>query len=203
LPTNRRIVDEDGIDFYPTPTWCVEALLDNEKFAIKNGGNNAMVWEPACGDGAISEVLIKNGYSVFSSDIIDHGYNKLDVLEDFLNWPLDDNCCADIITNPPYHIANDFVLKALELKPNKIAFLMRLAFLEGQERHESIFSVHPPARVLVFSERITMYKKYAADKSGSGTTAYAWFIWDQSHTGPTEIKWLNGYKPKKQKASKK
>ena len=34
-------------DFYPTPLIAIEALLDHENF-------DGDIWEPACGDGAIS-----------------------------------------------------------------------------------------------------------------------------------------------------
>ncbi len=71
---------------------------------------------------------------------------------------------------------------------------MRLAFLEGANRANVIFHRTPPARVWVFSERITFYMK-GAEVAGSGTTAYAWFVWDKDHSGPTELAWFKpGYK---------
>lgn len=77
-----------------------------------------------------------------------------------------------------------------------MALLLRLAFLEGANRCRTIYRPHPPSRVWVFSERITFYPK-GAQHAGSGTTAYAWFVWDKSHTGPTELAWLPpGYKAK-------
>jgi hypothetical protein len=72
--------------------------------------------------------------------------------------------------------------------------LLRLAFLEGANRANTIFARIPPARVWVFSERITFYPK-GVDPKGSGTTAYAWFVWDKDATGSTELKWFKpGYK---------
>jgi hypothetical protein len=69
-----------------------------------------------------------------------------------------------------------------------------LAFLEGANRANTIFLKSPPARVWVFSERITFYMK-DAERAGSGTTAYAWFVWDKDASGPTELRWLKpGYK---------
>ena len=32
------------------------------------------IYEPCCGQGHISKVLIENGYNVFSSDLVDRGY---------------------------------------------------------------------------------------------------------------------------------
>lgn len=187
MVTNRRVVEDDKQDFYPTPEWCVKALLDNEEFESE-------VWEPACGDGAISETIrkLRPNLSVFSTDLYDHGYGIPN--QDFLEH--DGLMFKNIITNPPYNIANEFTLKALASSTKKVALLVRLAFLEGQERYRTVFEPYPPARVWVFSERITMYKKYAKDKKGSGTTAYCWVVWDTDHVGPTETKWLKPiYKP--------
>ena len=100
----------------------------------------------------------------------------------------------NIITNPPFHSAEGFVARALDLAQLKFAFLLRLAFLEGAGRTRTIFHKFPPAHVWVFSERITFYPKGAA-VAGSGTTAYAWFVWDKSHRSGTELRWFRpGYK---------
>ena len=42
---------------------------------------------------------------------------------------------------------------------------------------------------LFFSERITFYLDRAVLK-GTGTTAYAWFIWDKDAPSRTEMRWL-------------
>ena len=56
-------------DFYATPSWAVESLLQVEKFPD-------LIWEPACGDGAISKVLRTHGHEVLSTDLIDRGYGQ-------------------------------------------------------------------------------------------------------------------------------
>ena len=77
---------------------------------------------------------------------------------------------------------------------NKFALLLRLAFLEGANRANTIFTRVPPSRGWVFSERITFYPKGAVMK-GTGTTAYAWFVWDKDAPGRTELKWFKpGYR---------
>lgn len=183
-PTLKRIADLDGPDFYPTPSWATQVLIDSERFVGK-------VWEPACGDGSMSEVFIGNGFEVESSDLHDRGYGEPGI--DFtLQSRLEDN----IITNPPFHSAEEFVHAGISQCRHKFALLLRLAFLESAGRQRTIFSVHPPSTVWVFSERITFYPKGAVRK-GSGTTAYAWFVWDKQYYGPTQLKWLPvGYKQK-------
>ncbi|EJN08386.1 hypothetical protein PMI42_07261 [Bradyrhizobium sp. YR681] len=181
-PTAKRRADLAGPDFFPTPAWATHALIDNEKF-------DSDIWECACGDGAMSRVLEQTGLPVFSSDLYDRGFGKTGV--DFLGSK---RRASNIVTNPPYNSAEAFVRAGVERADKKFALLLRLAFLEGANRANTIFKVTPPARVHVFSERITFYMKDATAK-GSGTTAYAWFVWDKQASNKTELRWLSpGYK---------
>ena len=183
-PTTKRNADLKGGDFYPTPAWATHALLRNETFT----GN---VWECACGDGSMSEVLKDYFSDVYSSDLHDRGYG--DSGQDFLTTS---KKYDNIITNPPYNSAEGFVRQGVSSSNSKFALLLRLAFLEGANRSNTIFSEMPPSRVWVFSERITFYQT-GAKKKGSGTTAYAWFVWDKCHLGETELKWIKpGFKKK-------
>jgi len=180
-PTVKRFADLDGPDFYPTPAWATHALIDNEKF-------QGDIWESACGNGAMSDVLVNASGPVRSSDLYDRGFGEAGV--DFLSTT---ERAANIVTNPPYNAAEGFVKTCLASANHKFALLLRLAFLEGANRQRTIFSITPPSRVWVFSERITFYPA-GAERKGSGTTAYAWFVWDKEASG-TEIKWFEpGYK---------
>jgi hypothetical protein len=170
--------------FFPTPRWATYALADNEKFI-------GDIWEPACGDGAISKVFEAAGAKVFSSDLFDRGYGAAGL--DFLK---PSRSAQNIITNPPYNCAEGFVASGLKCAERKLALLLRLAFLEGAKRANTIFAKTPPSRVWVFSERITFYPKGVVP-NGSGTTAYAWFVWDKDALGSTELCWFKpGYKAK-------
>lgn len=181
-PTIKRSADLDGPDFFPTPRWATFALIDNEKFT-------GDIWESACGDGAMSVVLEETGCRVRSTDLYKRGFGEAG--HDFLNAK---KRAGNIVTNPPYNCAEGFVARGIELADRKFALLLRLAFLEGANRARTIFDRFPPSRVWVFSERITFYMK-GATKGGSGTTAYAWFVWDKDASGRTELKWFKpGYK---------
>jgi hypothetical protein len=180
-PTIKRFADLDGPDFFPTPAWATYALIDNEKFS-------GDIWESACGDGAMSRVLDKTGRRVLSSDLHNRGFGEAGI--DFLNAQ---RRADNIVTNPPYNSAEGFVAAGVQKAKQKFALLLRLAFLEGANRANTIFARNPPSRVWVFSERITFYPSGAVQK-GTGTTAYAWFVWDKSASG-TELKWFKpGYK---------
>ena len=159
-------------------------MIDNEKFSGE-------IWECACGDGSMSRVLEQTAQPVRSSDLYDRGYGEAGV--DFLHAT---RTADNIVTNPPYNCAEGFVASGFRLAKRKFAMLLRLAFLEGANRASTIFSKMPPARVWVFSERITFYPSGVEPKS-SGTTAYAWFVWDQEAEGPRpDLRWLLGYKAK-------
>jgi len=150
-----------------------------------NGG----IWECACGDGAMLKVLGSKGNDVFSSDLYDREYGEAG-----LNFLASERPADNIFTNPPYNSAQQFVEKGVELANNKLALLLRLAFLEGGHRAKTIFTDCPPSRVWVFSERITFYPRGVKVK-GSGATAYAWFVWGNSHKGETNLNWIKpGFK---------
>ena len=181
-PTLKRFADLEGPDFFPTPRWATFALIDNERF-------EGEIWECACGDGAMSRVLEETGQPVHSSDLYDRGFGEIGV--DFLQAS---RSTDNILTNPPYNSAEGFVAIGTSLAKRKFALLLRLAFLEGANRAKTIFTQVPPSRVWVFSERITFYPA-GAQRKGSGTTAYAWFVWDKDAPNGTELHWFKpGYK---------
>lgn len=181
-PTIKRFADLNGPDFFPTPAWATHALVDNEKFV-------GDIWECACGDGSMSSVLETSNQKVVSSDLFDRGFGEAGI--DFLDTR---RKAQNIVTNPPYNAAEGFVKAGLKKAEKKFCLLLRLAFLEGANRQRTIFTAAAPSRVWVFSERITFYPAGAVQK-GSGTTAYAWFVWDKEAPSITELKWLKpGYK---------
>lgn len=181
-PTAKRFADLDGPDFFPTPAWATRALIDNEKF-------EGEIWDPACGDGAMARVLEATGCPIIATDLHDRGYGVGGY--DFLRPT---RTADNIVTNPPYNCAEGFVTSGVKHARRKFALLLRLAFLEGANRAKTIFTDCPPARVWVFSERITFYPS-GVDPKGSGTTAYAWFVWDKNAPNRTELRWLKpGYK---------
>ncbi len=181
-PTLKRFADLDGPDFFPTPAWATFALIDNE--SLKGD-----VWECACGDGAMSRVLAETGRTIASTDLYERGYGEAG--HDFLKPT---RSADNIITNPPYNAAEGFVVSGMKHARRKFALLLRLAFLEGANRARTIFTECPPSRVWVFSERITFYPT-GVERKGTGTTAYAWFVWDKDAPSGTELKWFKpGYR---------
>ena len=102
--SNHSQKERQSEDYYATDPKAAELLCDVEKFSGK-------IWEPACGEGHLSEVFRKRGYEVRSTDLIDRGYGEQ---KDFLFFN-DEDWDGNIVTNPPYRLANEFVYKALEV----------------------------------------------------------------------------------------
>ena len=166
-------------DFYPTPPEGTRALLTVESF---DGG----IWEPACGDGAISKELIAAGHAVQSTDLIDRGYGLggVDFLLDY------QTTVPNIVTNPPFKHAEEFARHALARSTRKVCMLARLAWLEGKSRG-TFFQSSPLARVWVFSGRLHMQRSRQAVKTDAGgMIAFAWFVWEHGHQGPPHLGWL-------------
>lgn len=182
ISKNKKNGERERNDYYATDPKSVEALLKLESF-------NHYIWEPACGAGHISKVLEKAGYDVISSDLIYRGYGEKESL-DFLEYK--DQIEDDIITNPPYSLAQEFVEKSLEItKPGaKIAMLLKIQFLEGKARAK-LFKKYPPKVIYVFSERQVCAKNGEFEKIKGSAVCYAWFIWEKGFKGDPAIKWIN------------
>lgn len=168
-------------DFYATPAPSTAALLRVEKF-------DGAIWEPACGDGAISKVLQAHGHDVLSTDLVDRGYGDRGI--DFLmEWQAR---APNVVTNPPFKLASQFVRRALSLTTGKVAMLLKVGFLEGVERSD-LYDIEPFARLWVFRRRQTFLKggnQSVTMNGAGGMIAYGWFVWDRSHTGKPTLGWI-------------
>ncbi len=159
-------------DFYPTPPSAVHQILSFEKFT-------GDVWEPACGDGAISKVLEQHNYTVISTDLIDRGYGKGGM--DFLR---SSQTADNIMTNPPFALGNKFIHHAITHARHKVVFLLRLSYLSSKTR-KKFFTKSPGlpfARVYIHSARIPFGPSTMMD--------FCWLVWDADHVGAPTIHWI-------------
>ncbi len=99
---------------------------------------------------------------------------------------------GSIITNPPYNLATEFILKALDCisKGHHVYMFLKLTALEGQKRYTSIYSKYPPKKIYVFTKRLFCGKKGEFERQQSSAIAYAWFIWEKGYTGLPAIDWI-------------
>jgi hypothetical protein len=184
--SNHTDEDRQNEDYYATDPKAAELLLKLESFSPK-------IWEPACGEGHLSKIFEKEGYLVRSSDLINRGYGETGF--DFLGMYNTVSWDGDIITNPPYKYAQEFIEKSLQVIPEgkKVAMFLRLQFMEGKAR-KNLFIKHPPKTIYVSSSRILCAKNADFKRmiaGGGSAVAYAWYVWEKGFTGTTQIKWFN------------
>lgn len=171
-------------DYYATDPKAAELLLELENFSDN-------IWECASGEGHLANVFKSAGYNVKCSDLVDRTGNT--EIIDFLKFK--GTFDGDVITNPPYKYAKEFVEKAIEsvTDGHKVAMFLKLQFLEGKGRRE-FFDKYPPKMVYVSSSRIMCAKNGDFDgikESGGSAVAYCWYIWEKGYSGDTIIKWFN------------
>ena len=136
--SNHTDADRQREDYYATEPKATEWLCKLERF-------DGRILEPSCGEGHMSRVLEAAGYEVVSRDLVDRGYGEVaDFLAiDNLEWD------GNIVTNPPYKYAQEFVEKALSIIPKgkKVAMFLKLTFLEGKARRTLFRSTPPHSRL--------------------------------------------------------
>lgn len=180
LGASNHFGDREVDDYYATEPKATILLLEKEDFSEN-------ILEPACGQGHISEVLKATGFNVVSKDLIDRGYGEVG---DFFHLTSFD---GDIITNPPYKLALEFVEHALNIIPTgkKVAMFLRIQFLESQRRGD-FFKRNPPKNVYVASKRLNCAKGGDFDTYAKASAlCYAWFVWEKGYSGPTILDWIN------------
>ena len=176
-----RTATREPNDYYATDPRAMEDLLKYETF-------HPDIWEPACGEGNLSEVLKEHGYNVYSTDLVDRGYQSdlLDFLKTDKKWN------GDIITNPPFKYTTEFVLRGLDALQNgrKLALFLKINYLSGQRRYKEIYSKVPPYRVYVFSGRRACSRNNRPEGYKHGAMDYCWMIWEKGMIGATDLKWI-------------
>ncbi|PHQ71755.1 MAG: methyltransferase [Sneathiella sp.] len=165
----RRIEPHDSLDDYPTPPWATRALCE-----FLGDTSELVCREPAANRGHMVRPLQEAFKEVHPSDIYDYGagYPVHDYLfgkrkMDFADWT---------ITNPPFRLAKEFILKAQECSEHGVAMIVRTAFLEGIDRYNTLFKYIQPSDILQFTERVVMHRGKLTAK-GSTATAYCWLVW--------------------------
>lgn len=184
--SNHTDKEREENDYYATEPRAIDLLLEKEKFSHH-------VWECACGQGHLSNRLEEFGYKVFNSDLILRGGCNDAHQIDFLAYkPENGRNDMDIITNPPYKYAKEFVEHALEISMEsvKVAMFLKLTFLESTGRRK-MFEKYPPKKVYVASGRLKCAKNGNFDSIGGSAAAYAWFVWEKGFKGKPTIEWIN------------
>lgn len=169
-------------DFYPTPPDVTVALLQFLNL------EPSIVWEPACGNGAMSRVIEGFGHTVISTDLRESGYGEGGL--DFLNaTPYQ---CDAIITNPPFNISEAFIRKALSVAPI-VAMVLKSQYWHAASRKQ-LFDDCPPAWILPLTWRPDfLFDTRASGEKSAPTMDCIWAVWS---VGDTDTKFRPLKRPK-------
>ena len=171
------IQQRESNDFYATPPLAAKQLLSFDTFSN--------VWEMACGQGHIAEVLNDANILSKASDLIDRGYGEI---IDFLTY--DGTWEGDLITNPPYRYTNEFIIKSMQLLhfQRKLALFLPIRYLASESRAK-LYKAYPPFKIWVNAYRLSCGIN---GKFGDhGAVDYAWFIWHKDFNDETKLGWFN------------
>ncbi|MGD9714745.1 MAG: SAM-dependent methyltransferase [Thermomicrobiales bacterium] len=134
----------------------------------------------------MARVLAEYFASVQAADAYHYGYAPV---RDFLTYPYETNAVDWVITNPPFRLAEEFVLRALRVARRGVAILARTVFLESVGRYEAIFLERPPSKFAQFVERVPMVKG-RLDPKATTATGYAWLVWEKPVPAVPRLMWV-------------
>lgn len=182
----QRKEPKESRDAFPTHPWATRALIEH---VIKSEAELADMtcWEPACGKGYMSKVLWEYFGVVRSSDIYPDGYGEV---ADFLRVAAEAEPVDWVITNPPFRLAERFILEALKVARVGVAMLVRTLFVETEGRYNRLFAPHPPTVIAPFVQRVPLLRE-RLDEKASSATSYAWFVWERAgQNATTPVCWI-------------
>lgn len=183
---SQRVEAKNSPDDFPTPPWATRALLEHV-LGQSDRLRKQTCLEPACGAGHMAKVLKEYFGNVHSSDAYDYGYAPI---RDFLQERCKASSYDWVITNPPFRLAEEFLLEALKVAREGVAILARTVFLESVSRYNGIFRDMPPTKFAQFVERVPMVKG-RLDKKATTATGYAWFVWEKkARTDISRLMWV-------------
>ena len=175
-------------DYYATNPKAVEMLLNEYDF------NDGYWLEPCVGEGHIAKIIESKCYAICTGiDVVDRGYPNT-IIADFLTYETNQKF-DNIITNPPYSLATEFIEKSLSLLSDggKCAMFLKIQFIEGLKR-KTLYENNPPKYIYVFRNRMATWNNgQELDPQGkrwATTMCHAWFIWEKGSKSEPIIRWL-------------
>lgn len=197
------------LDYYPTPAWCVDRLLEAEIDALldRRRAGALCILEPTIGDGAIlratnafvdlrggevvggrltrvSEAIRWTGVEIRSG-----AYAMAGDVPDFHFEGVDFRTWEPffpgpgpfdlVIGNPPFVIAESILRRGFRFA-SRTAMLLRVDFLGSSERIPFYREFGPPA-LRVLPDRPSF------DGEGTDSSTYAWFLWGDGFAPGVQI----------------
>jgi hypothetical protein len=179
-------------EFYQTPSWVTLALFKHWIPVCPS-----TVWEPAAGAGKMVEALMDMGFPVFATDIEPQttACDYVDIgRHNFLTEPTPREVMehgVSIITNPPFSLADEFIIRALELVEvwnGSVALLLPSdwdhAPGRGKAKVRARLTEHPMhAMQIKLRKRI----RWIEGTKVHPRSWHSWHVWDTRHVGPQQV----------------
>jgi hypothetical protein len=178
---HSHIWERDDADWYVEPTWCSRRLFEVEQFE----GN---ILDPACGMGRIVDAAQGAGLDAIGSDLAQRGTETI-ATHAFL--ALDYSfTAANIVSNPPFGLFEDFARKALTIATNKVALIWLVRRLNAARW----IAETPLARIYLLTTRPSMPPGdliLRGEKPGGGKQDFCWLVWERDYMGNPVVGWLH------------
>lgn len=205
---NRKHTNEErGDDEYQTPPEALIALMGVEALP-------QVMWEPACGEGNLVNVIRESGRSCWASDKHETPC-EYSYVSDFLGTPimgrpqfLIDNevKIGGIITNPPFLLIEEFIDRALTLAP-LVYMLGPSTFMHGVDgrvrnsgTRTRLIEKSGLRTIWAFRDRLPMMHRKGWEESGKPTASsqanHCWYVWQRGWTGKRSLNRLSWRDPK-------
>jgi len=199
MSSTNRGSTRDPLDYYITPAWCTQAVLEYlGTIAVRDGGR---VLDPGCGTGEIFTELLewhakfpkRRDLNVIGVELDREraksavGKGAKILCTDFLRSNrIIELCPFDlVIMNPPFSLAMEFWERSMSLIEFGASIIMfgRRGLVEGKARKHMWEKGSGWRNECVFPKRPTCRE----GKKGNDSTSYSWFRWTKGYPGATQV----------------
>lgn len=165
------------LDFYPTPESVTKAILSHVP-------TKRIIWEPCCGNNAIANVLVEEGFTVLTSDVKYYGtqepFFECNFLLDESPVGIQGRSNIVIVTNPPYDKSHEFVQRFFELEEvTQAFFLLRHEWDASQKSYPFVSSPWFKTKYV-----LKRRPRWIEGSKVAPRFPYAWYEWDKNNTKP-------------------
>lgn len=169
-------------EHYVEPAWVDRVIFEAEVF-------RGAIHDPCCGFGTILYAASAYGLrSATGTDIVDRGRGWLEA--DFLKNLQQEARFDNIVMNPPFNSAREFITQACRVSENKVAALMPTRRLNAAHWLRNL----PLRRIWYLTPRPSMLPGHllaAGQKAGGGQQDYCWLVFAREGSPYIHAGWLH------------
>lgn len=177
----QRLAGASEFNDFPTPPWGTRTFIERGPVDFGSTLAGLVVWDPCAGRRTMSRILAEYGPARLIETDISGDYGAGVEVMDFRHAEMCDGVDW-VFANPPFDQSLEFWIKAMEVARVGVAFLLRIAWLEGITRYSTIFRDRQVRYVAPYVERLPMVCGHL-DKEAISATSYAWFVCLKAEVG--------------------